>query len=182
MGSFFVHVLLLYGLVRPGGSTQTSTPPQNSVIQVQLVPGLPLPQAVLDVPLPQKNAPTATEQPAQPLNDVALKKSASPVQSQTGFLSPTSASPKVKKFPDLAYPPDTVNISATLEIEVSLDKDGKATDVKVLSESPKSLFTEWAWELGMQGEYSPKVTPAGPVPSTLRIRLDITPGMPVEVR
>lgn len=90
--------------------------------------------------------------------------------------------PKVQKMPELAFPPDTVNITAMLEIEVQLDKDGTPQDVKILRESPKAMFTEWAWEMGMKGQYSPKITASGPVPSKLNIRIDIAPGMPMEVR
>ncbi len=85
-------------------------------------------------------------------------------------------------MPELAFPPDTVNVTAMLEIEVQLDKDGTPQDVKILRESPKAMFTEWAWEMGMKGQYSPKITAAGPVPSKLSIRIDIAPGMPPEVR
>ena len=182
MGSFFLHALLLYGLARPGGTVQTSSVPQNTVMQVQLLSQVPVTAPVLETPLTQESLPTPTEVPAQPQPAVAEAPKQSTGQIQTGVLASTPSDPKVKKFSELAYPPDTVNISATLEIEVYLDKDGKATDVKVLRESPTGLFTEWAWEMGMQGQYSPKITPAGPVASTLRIRLDITPGMPIEVR
>ncbi len=85
-------------------------------------------------------------------------------------------------MPELAFPPDTVNVTAVLEIEVQLDKDGTPQDVKILRESPKAMFSEWAWEMGMKGQYSPKITAAGPVSSKLSIRIDIAPGMPLEVR
>lgn len=181
MGSFFLHALLLYGLSRPGGAMQESSIPQRSVLEVQLLPASP---QTVDVPeepvVVADSAPSAVDTQAQPLAtapNAALRKA-----EETAILPWQPADAKVEKFPELAYPPDTTNITATMEIEVSLDKDGKATAVRVVRESPKGMFTEWAWEMGMQGQYKPKITVDGPVASILNIQLDITPGMPLEAR
>ena len=37
--------------------------------------------------------------------------------------------PKVKKMPELVYPPDTAHITADLEIEGQLDEEGTALQV-----------------------------------------------------
>lgn len=184
LGSFFLHALLFYGLTRPGGNTQVSSAAQKTVMQVQLLPAEPQLVSAPQELAPQEPIPVSAQAPAQAPQPIAEAPKLPPTQTQTGtqVLPWTASEPKVKKFPELAYPPDTVNITATLEIEVSLDKEGKATDVKVLRESPKAMFTEWAWEMGMKGQYSPKITASGPIASTLVIRLDITPGMPIEVR
>ena len=182
LGSFFLHGLLLYGLSIPGGNTHVSSTPQNTVMEVQLLAQAPPHVPVEEVVPSQDTLPVETTIPPQPQVAVSDAPKQPAETNKIGIAPLLPADPKVKQFLELPYPPDTVNISATLEIEVYLDKDGKATDVKVLRESPAGLFTEWAWEMGMQGQYSPKITSSGPVASTLRISLAIIPGMPIEVR
>lgn len=184
LGSFFLHAAIFYGLGRPGSSVQFSNMSQKVVLQVELLASTP--EISLPAPAPLEPIPVAADaqQPIPLAVSEAPKESTKQTQleSNSKVLPWKQQEPKVQKFPDLEYPPDTLNITAALEIEVTLDKEGKATAVRVISESPKSMFTEWAWEMGMKGLYTPKITANGPVESTLKIRLDITPGMPVEVR
>ena len=183
LGSFFLHAVVFYGLSQSGNSVQVSSIPKRVVLQVELLAAapeltLPTPNALEPIPVDtnaKQLAPAAiSEAPKEP-----AKQSNSNANARVLPWNPQE--PKVQKFPDLEYPPDTLNITATLEIEVTLDKEGKATAVRVISESPQSMFTEWAWEMGMKGVYTPKITADGPSASTLKIRLDITPGMSVEV-
>lgn len=186
LGSFFLHAAIFYGLGRPGSSVQFSNMPQKVVLQVELLASTP--EISLPAPAPLEPIPVAPD--AQQTIPAAVseapkestKQTQSESKSKSKMLPWKQQESKVQKFPDLEYPPDTLNITAAVEIEVTLDKEGKATAVQVISESPKAMFTEWAWEMGMKGLYTPKITANGPVESTLKIRLDITPGMPVEVR
>lgn len=184
LGSFFLHAAIFYGLGRPGSNAQVSSIPQKVVLQVELLastPGISLPMPAVLEPV---SAATDAQQPipaaVSEVPGASIKQT--PSESKSKVLPWKQQESKVQKFPDLEYPPDTLNITAAVEIEVTLDKEGKATAVRVISESPKAMFTEWAWEMGMKGLYTPKITANGPVESTLKIRLDITPGMPVEVR
>lgn len=186
LGSFLLHGLLLYAIALPGSAPQTTVVQASPVLQIQLVPEAttnpepPVPPVIsIEEPTTQLNE-RSSPSAETPKSAVAA---ATPNQETTRSAVPwRPQEPKVEKMPELAFPPDTVNITAMLEIEVQLDKDGTAQDVKILRESPKAMFTEWAWEMGMKGQYSPKITASGPVPSKLTIRIDITPGMPLEVR
>ena len=176
LGSFFLHALLFYGFTRSSGKIYTSNEPQ--LVTLQLV--LPLAKTAPDT-VDKESASTPTSSASSSLSPVAQNSPNAPsTDNVLALLAPSE--PSVKKFPEIPYPSDTINISATLEIEVDLDKNGNATNVKVVKESPSGLFTEWAWEIGMKGQYSPKITTAGPVAGKLRVRLDITPGAPMEIR
>lgn len=185
MGSFFLHALLFYGHDHFNGRARRPIASPAAIIQVQLLPTItvdPLAPEVSPAAIIASEQQRTIEATATAATTAVTEASKQQSQPGVSVLPWVAQSPKVKKFLDIVYPPDTANITATLEIEVSLDKNGKATAVKVLRESPTSMFTEWAWELGMTGQYSPKITADGPVESTLTIRLDITPGMPIEVR
>lgn len=188
LGSFFLHAAIFYGLGRPGFNTNVSSIPKEVVLQVELLaatsetsspvtePALAPTTTALDPTLLNDSIPKST--PVADLPNSVVKQD----KSELNVLPWKQQKPKVQKFPDLEYPPYTANITASLEIEVTLSKEGKATSVRVISESPQAMFTEWAWEMGMQGVYTPKITADGPVASTLNIRLDIAPGVPIEIR
>ena len=184
LGSFLLHGLLLYALARPGATPSGADAPVQA-LRVQLVQ-----QPIPATTEPSPTAPMAQSESTTPESTAASVETpkslqAASTQSQEeprAMMLWQPQEPKVKKMPELVFPPDTVNITAVLEIEVQLDKDGTALDVKIVRESPKAMFTEWAWEMGMKGQYQPKITASGPVPSKLNIRIDITPGLPMEVR
>lgn len=185
MGSFFIHALLFYGLSLTGGEPVPTSPSpiKRAVLRVDLVtspPTEPAPEQMLVEPLsPPAESPVSSKDtlPAK-TPDEAIE---SPTTDGVQTIPWVTADPKVKTLQELPFPPDTANMTAIIEIEVDIDKNGAPTAVKVLNESPKAIFTEWAWEMGMKGLYSPKVTATGPVASKLIIRLDVTPGAPLAI-
>lgn len=183
-GSFFIHALLFYGLSLTGGNPPAPSPTTPSVLRVELV-SVPPPAEPSPEPAPEPTlAPTPTEPAEQPVpKDTPAPEAKPSVAVNDGIQAVPwiPSDPKVQKLQELDFPPDTSNMTATLEIEVTLDKEGKPLTVKVLKESPKAIFTEWAWEMGMKGLYSPKMTVNGPVESSLVIRLDIAPGAPLAI-
>lgn len=117
-----------------------------------------------------------------PLEATTTTKAASPTSaSRPDGPSPVSttwvpAEASVKTFPELPLPSDTASATGFVELEIELDDKGKPITVTVKKESPSGFFAEWGWAMGMQGSYTPKVTTHGPVPSTIRVRLDIAGG------
>lgn len=174
--SILLHLIIFY-VVQLSNSVKTAQvqkPIETFMIQAELVniSKTPLVEKADTAPQPESDVPPApdTKQDSEPIDqentlpikNIWIEKEAS-----------------VVGMPEIEPPSETMFMSASLEIEVTLDKNGKPKSVKVISESPAMYFSEWLWEMGMQGTYQPRITPNGPVESKIRVHFDITPGLPM---
>lgn len=171
--SVAVHGLLLMVLSWHG--SVPSSPPTFSALEVHLVDQL-------EVTSPLKtSSPQHTESISTAASEHPLERSSETKESSSSEPSPIPTTwipleAAVKSFPEIPLPPETASATGYVELEIELDHTGKPTVVTVKKESPPGFFAEWGWSMGMQGTYTPKITRSGPVPSVLRVRLDITGG------
>lgn len=187
MGSFLLHALVIYVLSSNGASNPTLeplvTPP--GVINARILGKVAnaeneVPDVLLEALAPDYQS---IETPAS--MDLALNNNSALVEPPPVAIVPKNwlpQEPSVLAMPTIDLPQETQTISGSIDIEIILDKEGKPTSVRIVQESPASLFTEWAWQMGMSGTYNPKISTSGPIESKLTVHFDIAPGVPAVMR
>ena len=170
--SVAVHGLLLMVLSWRG--SVPSSPHTSSALEVHLVDQLEV-TSPLETSSPHTESifAAASEHPLERSSEAKESSSSEPSPIPTTWIPSEAA---VKSFPEIPLPPETASATGYVELEIELDPTGKPTVVTVKKESPSGFFAEWGWSMRMQGTYAPKITRSGPVPSVLRVRLDITGG------